>query len=115
MIECLKDPFFYKVQKPNSCFGIANIYGEEILDASNRLMDIYVIRSNYINLIATTEDDIYILCCGGSSLQKRSFSYRCTSLGIKIRDVLKIEIGDAYKYDHDRELKTQFFYIGIVV
>lgn len=111
MVECLRDSYFYVVQKLDGCQGIINIYGEEILEASNMILDVYVVHCQNINLIATTEDNIYILCCGYSPLGKRSFSYRCSSLDINKSDVLKIEIANAYKYDHERELITQFIYV----
>lgn len=111
MVECLKDSYFYMIQQVDGCLGIANIYGEELLEASNSFLDINVLHGKNINLIATTSDNIYILSCDYTPLKKRSFSYRCSPLGIKISDILKLEITNAYKYDHERELKTQFIYI----
>lgn len=111
MVDCLRNSDFYMVQNPDGGLGIASVYGEEILKANNKLLDIDEVYYDNIKLIATTEDNIYLLQSGFSPLGKRCYSYNCASLDIKIADILKLEIGNVYKYDFNRELKNQFVYV----
>ena len=92
MIECLRNPYFFIVQNPDGCLGITSVYGEEILDATNRYLDVDEVHCQNMDLIATTEDNIYILCCHYDILGKRSFSYYCSSLDLKLSDILKVQL-----------------------
>ena len=74
-------------------------------------MDVDEVQCQNMDLIATTEDNIYILSCNYDLFGKHSFSYYCSSLDIKLSDILKLEIGNVYQFDHGREIKDQFVYI----
>ncbi len=111
MIECLSNKYFFIVQNPDGCLGILSVHGKEILEATNRYLDVDEVQCQNMDLIATTEDNIYILSCNYDLFGKHSFSYYCSSLDIKLSDILKLEIGNVYQFDHGREIKDQFVYI----
>ncbi|SDN81421.1 Leucine rich repeat-containing protein [Prevotella communis] len=111
MIECLNNPYFFIVQKPDGCLGIASVYGEEILGTTNRYLNVDVVHCQGLDLIATTENNIYILCCEHDSRGEHDYSYRCSSLEIKPSEIMKLEIGNVYRFNYGRKQKTQFVYI----
>lgn len=92
---------FYIVQNSDGCYGVVNLYGEEIIEPTNKILEVRGFLNELPNLIAVSERYIYTAVCNYSLFQKRRYSYFCYYEEIPEIDnckVSKIEIIKNFRY-----------------
>lgn len=98
-VECLHgNSDFYVIQGNDGCFGVVNLYGEEIIEPTNKEFVVRGFLNEHPNLIAISERYIYTAECEYSSFSKRKFLYTWNYEEIPEIDNCKVSTVEISKY-----------------
>ena len=98
-VECLNgNSDFYIIQGNDGCYGVVNLYGEEIIEPTNRILKVRGFSNERPNLIAVSERYIYTAVCDYSVFGKRMCSYSCYYEEIPEIDKCEVSTVEIAKY-----------------
>lgn len=107
-VDCLDgNSDFYIIQEKNGCYGVVNVYGEEIIKPSNKEFTVRGYLNERPNLIAISERYIYMASQDYYVSSKGKYSYSCWYEEIPEIDKSKVSRIDVSRYFRFRRMDKE--------
>lgn len=107
-VNCLEgNSHFYIIQEKNGCYGVVNIYGEEIIKPSNKEFTVRGYLNERPNLIAISERYIYLASQDYYVSSKGKYTYSCWYEEIPEIDKSKVSRIDVSRYFRFRRMDKE--------